>query len=100
MWLRAGERGGVASIVMGLDQNRAQIAVEWIETVTEKVDERRVCQTRVTARTACLLGTSICLALQDGVQGRCLRVAVVVGVNQDAGEEGGELLVSVQREHI
>jgi hypothetical protein len=39
----AGEGGGVAvSIVMGLDQHRAQIAAEWIETITGEVSRERI----------------------------------------------------------
>jgi hypothetical protein len=39
---RAGRRGGdVVSIVMGLDQHRAQIAAEWIETITGEISRAR-----------------------------------------------------------
>jgi transposase len=40
---RAGRRGGgPVSIVMGLDQHRAQIAVEWVETITGEISRARV----------------------------------------------------------
>ena len=32
--------GGVVSIVMGLDQHRAQISAEWIDTITGEVFRR------------------------------------------------------------
>ena len=34
--------GGLVSIVMGLDQHRAQISAEWIDTVTGEVSRARV----------------------------------------------------------
>src|SRR5580704_2098670 len=47
-WRRARSRrgsrsgGGVVSIVMGLDQHRAQISAEWIDTVTGEVSRARI----------------------------------------------------------
>ena len=38
----AGEGGGAMSIVMGLDQHRAQITAEWIDTSTGEVSRGRV----------------------------------------------------------
>src|SRR6266700_7774394 len=38
----AGEGGGGMSIVMGLDQHRAQITAEWIDTSTGEVSRGRV----------------------------------------------------------
>jgi hypothetical protein len=34
--------GGLVSIVMGLDQHRAQISAEWIDTITGEVSRARV----------------------------------------------------------
>ena len=41
---RCGSRwgGGVVSIVMGLDQHRAQISAEWIDTITGEVSRARI----------------------------------------------------------
>src|SRR5690242_8232962 len=36
------EGGGVVSLVMGMDQHRAQIAAEWIDTVTAEISRARI----------------------------------------------------------
>src|SRR5947208_9978415 len=38
----AGEGGGVMSVVMGLDQHRAQITAEWIDTETGEITRSRI----------------------------------------------------------
>ncbi len=39
---RAGANGGPGAIVMGLDQHRAQITAEWLDTATGEVGRARV----------------------------------------------------------
>ena len=37
-----GEDGGRVSLVMGMDQHRAQISAEWIDTITGEISRARV----------------------------------------------------------